>query len=64
MLTNFGAFIPTDCALPFISMNGGQCIALYVLMGILLSVYRGSDIRPEPSGICVSAFGKKGLKLL
>ena len=64
VLTNFGAFIPTDCALPFISMNGGQCIALYVLMGILLSVYRGSDIRPEPSGICVSAFGKKGLKLL
>lgn len=64
VLTNFGAFMPTDCALPFISMNGRQCIALYALMGILLSVYRGSDIRPEPSGFRAPASGKKGLKLL
>lgn len=40
-----------DCALPFFSMNGRQCIVLYALMGILLSVYRGSDIRPEPLGL-------------
>ena len=64
VLTNFGALMPTDCALPFISMNGRQCIALYALMGILLSVYRGSDIRPEPSGFRAPASGKKGLKLL
>lgn len=47
-LVNFGAFLPTNCALPFVSMNGRQCIVLYVLMGVLLSVYRGSYIRPEP----------------
>lgn len=56
-LMNFGVFMPTDCALPFFSMNGRQCIALYVLMGILLSIYRGSFIRPEPSAFRRKAGG-------
>lgn len=47
-LMSAGLFFPTACALPFLSMNGRQAVGLYVLMGLLLSVFRGSAIRPEP----------------
>lgn len=57
-LVNFGVFLPVDCALPFLSMNGRQCIVLYGLMGVWLSVYRGSYIRPEPSGARAAVSGK------
>lgn len=48
ILLNTGLFLNTACSLPFISMSGRQGICLYILMGLLLSVYRGSNIRPEP----------------
>lgn len=57
-LVNFGVFLPVDCALPFLSMNGRQCIVLYGLMGVWLSVYRGSYIRPEPFGAHAAVSGK------
>lgn len=47
-LVSVGALPVTDCALPFISMNGKQNICMYMLLGLLLSVFRGSSIRPEP----------------
>ncbi len=48
ILVNTGLFVGTRCGLPFISMSGRQGVCLYILMGLLLSVYRGSNIRPEP----------------
>lgn len=48
ILMNFGLFFSTSCSLPFVSMNGRQNISLYILMGLLLSIYRSSRIRPEP----------------
>lgn len=47
-LMNLGLFFQISCALPFFSMNGKQNVSLYLLMGILLSVFRGVNIRPEP----------------
>lgn len=49
-LMNTGYLPSTYCSLPFISMNGKQNVCLYILMGILLSVFRSSNTRPEPQG--------------
>lgn len=50
-LMNMGYLPNTCCSLPFISMNGKQNVCLYILMGILLSVFRSSNTRPEPQNI-------------
>lgn len=47
-LMNAGKLFPISCALPFISMSGRQNISMYFLMGILLSVFRTTNTRPEP----------------
>lgn len=47
-LISVGWLPATCCAMPFLSMNGKQNVCLYVLMGLLLSVFRGNSIRPEP----------------
>lgn len=41
-------YFPINSALPFISMNGKQNVSLFVLMGVMLSIFRGKNIRPEP----------------
>lgn len=48
LLMNMGLFFSTSSSLPFLSMSGKQNISLYILMGVLLSIYRNSNIRPEP----------------
>ena len=48
VLMNFGLLPATACSLPFISMNGKQGLALYWLMGMLLSVFRTTTTLPEP----------------
>lgn len=50
-LMNTGYFPNTYCSLPFISMNGKQNACLYILMGILLSVFRNSNTKPEPQSV-------------
>lgn len=50
-LMNTGYFLNTSCSLPFISMNGKQNVCLYILMGILLSVFRSRNTRPEPQRV-------------
>lgn len=48
-LISIGYLPSTGCALPFISMNGGQNVCLFIVMGLLLSIFRSSNTRPEPS---------------
>lgn len=48
VMISTGHFPVTSCALPFVSMNGKQNVCLFILMGILLSVFRNDTVRPEP----------------
>ncbi len=48
VLMNTGYFWITACGLPFISIGGRLNVALYVLMGLLLSVLRNQESLPEP----------------
>lgn len=59
VLMSIGALPVTSCALPFVSMNGKQNVCMYVLLGLMLSVFRGSSIRPEPQ----IRFPRLGLRL-
>ncbi|MDO4331857.1 MAG: FtsW/RodA/SpoVE family cell cycle protein [Eubacteriales bacterium] len=67
-LMNAGYFPSTACSLPFISMNGKQNVCLYILMGILLSVFRSRNTRPEPQSVWEKRMPQKadgaGKKLL
>ena len=48
VMMNTGYSWNTSCALPFISMNGKENVCLYILMGLLLSVFRSQTTLPEP----------------
>lgn len=58
-LMNLGLWMPINCGLPFISMNGSMSGRLYIIMGILLSIYRGSNILPEPKTAAGRAAGRE-----
>ena len=48
VLMNTGYSWSTSCALPFLSMSGKENVSLYILMGLLLSVFRNQTSLPEP----------------
>lgn len=47
-LISIGYLPNTACALPLISMNGKQNVCMFIVLGLLLSVFRGRNTRPEP----------------
>ncbi len=47
ILENIGLFPPTQTFLPFFSVGGSDIVVCYILMGIVLSIYRYKSIYPK-----------------
>ena len=46
--SNFGFIVFSQLSMPFLSYGLGTTVVTYILMGLLLSIYRYKDIVPEP----------------
>lgn len=49
LLSCTGCFLTTQSAFPFLSMSGKQNVSLFVLLGLLLSIFRQKKTLPEPA---------------
>lgn len=56
LLSCTGYFLMTQSAFPFLSMSGKQNVSLFVLLGLLLSIFRQKKTLPEPAVEPVEAF--------
>lgn len=48
ILVNLSLLPPSGLYFPFVSFGGSSMLCTYILLGILLSIYRYQDIVPEP----------------
>ena len=59
LLENTGFFPPAATFLPFFSSGGGNMLISYILVGIIMSVYRYKNVFPEHFKITENRFIKK-----
>ena len=50
LAVNFNLCPPTSVTLPFFSYGGSATVVSYMLLGLVLSIYRHKDILPEKPG--------------
>ncbi|WP_181995507.1 FtsW/RodA/SpoVE family cell cycle protein [Clostridium sp. AM58-1XD] len=48
VLSNMGFILFSQLSMPFLSYGLGTTVVTYIMMGILLSIYRYKDVLPEP----------------